>query len=329
MKTNNNKYSVLDKPVLDKLDRDGPCQQKLKSLPCRQAGLFLNLFIICLAFLLTPATSVYGITQVTNTITVTATIGEPKLTLYGYTSPFAQVKLEGIGVARETQSNKEGYFYFDRVFLPSPYPELYLLTIDTDNRASSPVFLPSLPVGPYEISIGPVLMSPTITLGKGKYLPNEQVIASGQTTPLSEVNIYLANQNRENFWQKLFYLTPLSLLYPHQTYAYFIPKYQIKSDENGRFQFNLPINSQIAGLPWKVFAAVSFLDSPSPKSNTLNFTILNLWQWFLEVVGGFILAVFGLLRPYGLALLIVGEFLLILWLFRRNSAVGQSQLLRK
>jgi hypothetical protein len=65
---------VLDKPVLDKLDRDGPCQQKLKSLPCRQAGLFLNLFIICLAFLLTPATSVYGITQVTNTITVTATI---------------------------------------------------------------------------------------------------------------------------------------------------------------------------------------------------------------------------------------------------------------
>ena len=104
--------------------------------------------------------------------------------------------------------------------------------------------------------------------------------------------------------------------------AYFIPKYQIKSDENGRFQFNLPANSQISGKPWKVFAGVSFLDSPSPKSNTLNFVVLSFWQWLFELVAGFILAVFRLLRPYGMALLIVGEFLLIL-------AISQSQLLRK
>jgi len=268
-------------------------------------------------------------------ITVTASVGEPKLTLFGYTSPFAQVKLEGIGVISETTSNKEGYFYFDRVFLPMPtnrwvsenkmelaYPELYLLTVDTDKRASSPVLLPSLPLGPYEISVGPILMSPTISLEKGKYLPNEQVLANGQTTPISEVTIYLANQNKESFWQKLFYLTPLSFLYPHQTMAYFIPKYQIKSDENGRFQFNLPANSQISGKPWKVFAGVNFLDSPSPKSNTLNFVVLSFWQWLFELVAGFILAVFRLLRPYGMALLIVGEFLLIL-------AISQSQLLRK
>jgi hypothetical protein len=295
---------------------------------------FVILIFLFLIHLVNPALAMgRQLAQVSYDVTVTATVGEPKLTLFGYTSPFAKVKLEGIGVAKETQSDEEGYFYFDRVFLPAPserwvseskielaYPELYLLTIDTDNRVSSPVILPSLPIGPYEISIGPFLMSPTLTLEKGKYLPNEQVIASGQATPMSEVTVYLANQNKESFWQKLFYLTPLSLLSPHQTYAYFIPKYQIKSDENGRFQFNLPKNSQFSGTPWKVFAGVTFLDSLSPKSNTLNFAILNSWQWLVQLISGLFLTIIGLLKPYGLALLIFCEVLLILWLFRRFIA---------
>lgn len=244
-------------------------------------------------------------------VTVSATVGEPKLTLFGYTSPSAVVNLSGIGVTSQTIADQTGYFYFDRIFLPIPterwvsenitelaYPELYLQVIDTNNRVSSPVILPTLPLGPYEISVGPILMSPTITVEKGSFQPGEQIIASGQTTPNSEVTIYLANDQQKGTLDWLWKITPFSFLKPQKAYAYFIPKYQIVSDNNGNFQFNLPNNFTDGNISWKVFASSTYLNAPSPKSNSLSFSILNFWQWLLMQIKIIILGLFIILKPY-------------------------------
>lgn len=282
-----------------------------------------------LALLVSHHRLVTAIEKVSYTITVTATVGEPKLTLFGYTSPFARIQLSGIGVLREATGGDDGYFQFNRVFLPAPtlrwvshfrqeeaYPDLSLIAIDTENRSSFPVSLPPLPLGPYEITVGPVLLSPTITLEKGVFRPKEQIIANGQTIPNSKVTIALANQTGSSSlfgrwfqpFSRLFHLLPITYLFPSQTYANFIPKYQIQVKDDGRFQFNLPAND---ANTWRVFASTFYLDSPSPKSNTLTFEIQSWWRWLWEKILSFFLFFFNLLKPHLLLLFILAELAVI------------------
>jgi len=288
--------------------------------------------VICL-FSLNKTASATSLKEVSYTVTVTATVGEPKLSIFGYTSPYANVRLEGIGVAKDTLAGENGYFEFNRVFLPSPtlrwvsgfkqalaYPELYLQAIDTDQRTSSPLTLPPLPTGPYEITVGPILLAPTITLQKGKFQPNEQVIANGQTIPDSQMTISLANQtlfsskvNRWDFifqfFRKLFRFLPFAYLSPVQAYANFLPKYQIQIREDGRFQFNLPANDVNT---WRVFASTFYLNSPSAKSNTLTFEVMGVWRWFWEKVKQIFALLWGFIRPYFWQIGIVLEILLVI-----------------
>lgn len=296
-------------------------------------SIFLNLFLVCLVLLLIPITRVHALTQVSSRmITVTATVGEPKLTLFGYTSPSAVVNLTGIGVASQTTADQTGYFYFNKVFLPLPtirlvnetqkelaYPELYLQAVDTNNRASSPVILPTLPIGPYEISVGPILISPTLTVEKGVFSPGEQIIASGQTIPNTEVTIYLANDQPKKWLDWFWKIIPFSFFNPPNTYAYFIPKYQIVSNNNGAFQFNLPNNINNGNVGWKVFASTSYLEAPSPKSNSLSFSILNFWQWIWLQIKNAVLALFVNLRPFLFWLIVLTEVLAIALLFYLNT----------
>lgn len=261
------------------------------------------------AFLLSPSSS-YAIHQnsVSYTIIVSATVGEPKLTLFGYTSPGAWVELKGTGVVEETISNSQGYFFFDRIFLPRPrpeYPELCLTAVDTQQRPSFPTCLPPLPVGPFNIQVGPVLLSPTISLEKGNFLPGEQVAAKGATIPNSEVTIFLAYDPSS--------LPQFSLISP--VYAYSLPKYQIRSDENGSFEFNLPANQPTT---WRVFAAAKLLGSPTPKSNTLTFRVLSWWQWLWEKIKLIFLSLLAFIKPYLWQLIILIEVIIILWLFRKR-----------
>lgn len=264
------------------------------------------------------------------TVTITATVGESKLTLYGYTSPWAKVLLEGIGVGRETKADETGYFLFDRVFLPDPtskwisplktdlaYPELYLISVDTQAHASSPVQLPQIPLGNYEIVVGPVLMSPTLVLEKGQYLPNEQIVASGQTIPKTQVSIFLANNIKEEkgwfkrveqWFLKALTLNPSIYIIPPQTFAYKIPNYQVLSNEKGEFQFNLPKGTPAS---WHIFANTSYLESPSPKSNTLNFRVLNALEWLLGRLTGILLGLWLFLKPYWWILVISLQVILI------------------
>ena len=244
-------------------------------------------------------------------ITVWATIGEPKLTVFGWTSPQALVELKGQRVSELAVADETGYFYFDRVFLPPPkpnYPEICLSVVDRASRISSfPTCLPPLPPKLGEIRVGPVLLPPTLSLEQGEFLAGQQVKATGATFPKSKVKIFFANET--------------SNLASHLpgvkgAWAFSLPQYEIQSDQQGNFEFNLP-----ASYPqnWKVYATAEFQGSPSPKSVSLSFRVLSWWAWFWQRAKEFLLATLALLKPHWWWLVIAGEILLILILWRKKS----------
>jgi hypothetical protein len=260
-------------------------------------------------------------------ITVWATIGEPKLTVFGWASPQALIELKGQRVSELAIADETGYFYFDRVFLPPPkpnYPEVCLSVVDRSSRISSfPTCLPPLPPKLGEIRVGPVLLPPTLSLERGEFLPGEQVKATGATFPNSKVKIFLANENLPPNDKKPLSLNPYipKSLYSYipktvKVYAHFLPQYEIQSDEQGNFEFNLP-----ASYPqnWKVYAAAEFQGSPSPKSVSLSFRVLGWWAWIWKKAKEFLLAGLALLKPHWWWLVIISEILLILILWRKKS----------
>jgi hypothetical protein len=252
-------------------------------------------------------------------LTVSASIGKGRLTLFGYTSPQALVQLGGRQVAEEVIAEENGFFFFDRIFLPKPnpqYPELCLTSIDTQSRISFPNCLPPLPTGPFDMSIGPVLLPPTFTLTKGSFLPKEQIVAAGLTIPNSNVMIYLANDARKK--------SLLSRLVP-ETFAYNLPQYQTQSDQNGRFEFNLPT---IKRANWKIFAGANWQSFPTPKSNTLNFKIQSWWEWFLSKINSLLRAILSLLRPFLWLVIILLELIIVTILANKKLIPKRKETLK-
>lgn len=275
------------------------------------------LIILSFAFLVlgsTPPKALAITNPISYEITVSATVGEPKLTLFGYSSPHSLVELRGTRVTEQVIADEEGYFFFDRAFLPPPapdYPEVCLTAIDTQSRISFPTCLPPLPVGPYEITVGPVLLPPTISLEKGNFLPGEQVAAQGATIPNTPVTIYLYSANWPSY-KGVSFISPVL--------AYSLPKYQIQADKNGHFEFNLPANRPNR---WRVFAASYFLESPTPKSNTLAFKILNWWEWLWQKIREILMLLLGLLRPHLWKIIILAEIGIILYLLWRRKKLSK------
>ncbi len=243
-------------------------------------------------------------------VTVSATIGEPILTIFGYTSPQALVKLDGFRTADHVLSDTTGYFRFEKVYLPLAdpnYPELCLTSVDTQSRLSNfPTCLPPLPGGRLDITVGPVLLPPTLSLSKGSilssskgnFLPSEQVIARGSTIPNAKVIVYLANDLGKK----------LALI--RSAEAYSLPIYETIADGRGNFEFNLPADQPSL---WRLFASAEFAGSPTPKSNTLVFRILNWWGWLWELV----LTLFGLLKPFWWLLVIALQMAIIFFLLKK------------
>lgn len=254
-------------------------------------------------------------------ITVSATIGEPKLTLFGYSSPNSLIQLQGRQVSEETIADESGYFLFDRIFLPLPnpdYPELCLNAIDTQSRTSFPTCLPSLPLGPFNIEVGPVLLSPTISLEKGYFLPEELINAQGLTIPNTEVTVFLANEAGAK--KSLF--TKIQKIFWPTAWAYSLPQYQIKADSQGRFDFNLPTVKQ---TNWRLFASSQFQGSPSPKSNILSFKVLNWWEWLWLVISSVINAFLRLIKPYFWLLVILIQIFMAIFLLSHKKKHQQEK----
>ena len=247
------------------------------------------------------------------TIKQTATIGESKLTLYGYTGAQARVILSGTAVNDEVKADDSGYFEFQQILLPklSQNPELCLFSVDANNLISFPVCIPPLPLGPFLFEVGPVLLAPTIQIDKGLSEPTEQIKAQGTTIPGAIININLANN--------LTTTTGFNLIKP--AFAYALPEYQATADSQGRFEFNLPVEQS----QWQIYATAQFKGSPTPKSNSLMFQVLSPLQNYYQEAVSWLGRLLTILSPDHWLLIILLEILLILLLVWYSRHLRQNE----
>jgi len=124
------------------------------------------------------------------------------------------------------------------------------------------------------------------------------------------VNIFLANNLTHS----------LRFSFIPSVYAYFIPRYQIKADANGHFEFNLPAGPPAGGASWRVFATATHLGLPSPKSNTLTFRILGWWEWLWEQIKLILGLIVGLAKPYWWQIIIFLEIGILLVVKRKMQS---------
>lgn len=240
------------------------------------------------------------LTAITPNITVSATVGSPKMVIYGYAPSNSNVFIDGIGVASSTVADSSGYYLFDAVYTYDfSYPEICVLAIDEKKRTTQPTCIPPLPVDvelTYEV--GPVLLSPTISLSQNSVVKGGQAYIEGKTSPNKEVNIYIAK--KENLAS--FSLVPIAN-------AYTIPMFQTKSNKDGNFAFSLPTSDS---SNYKIFVSGRFGDNLSAKSNTLTFVVISkiksIFNWLI-----------GLFVRYKLLLVITIEVLILATLTLRLS----------
>lgn len=241
----------------------------MKIVKCK---LKINLFLILVSLLLIAPKSVRAdvLPQekviVRPNVIISATIGIPKMTLWGYGPAGSIIELSGVGVEQEIMSQPDGYYSFDLVYLPdaTTFPELCVTAIDRAKNATPPTCIPPIGQGNYFFDVGPVILPPTISLGAPQTNPGSQVSAQGSTIPNSVIDIKLARPEEKQ--------GILGLRIVEHVLAFYIPSYSVLSDARGEYSFNMPIEE---GVTWRVFAITEYgAGSKSPKSNTLKFETL-------------------------------------------------------
>ena len=219
--------------------------------------------------------NVEGVVTVGNNELVSASIGEHRFYLFGYTSAFATVTLDGIGIYDQTISDKNGYFTFSNRFSPLSPREACLSSKDQFGRLSTPVCLPPFPTN-YNTTIGPVILSPTLSLDKPYYFLGDRVVLSGQTVPNTDVSLNFYVDKKRSFVN---YLFGFSLIKP--VYAFSLSGLKTKTDPLGNFSFS--INSVKPDF-FRVFANSDFQNDNSPKSLVLKVEILPIWMLIIKLL---------------------------------------------
>jgi len=203
------------------------------------------------------------------------------LVIWGYGPADSLVKMTGIAVSQKTHSDEKGYFEFKNLTFPAIlsnlfgriYPEICFQATDDEKTTTYPVCIPSLPLVSPSQSIGPIILPPTLRISKNPLLENSQMIASGKTLPVSPIFVHLAKAE-----------TKLKINLVSQVEAFYISGFQTQSDEKGHYEFSLPTASVDV---WKLFVSTAYQNNPSPKSNTLTFSVkpplYNLVQVYQDI----------------------------------------------
>jgi len=239
----------------------------------------LFMLLLFLLFFLVPSPVKAVDYSVSDSTVVTASIDQNRVTIYGYTSPNSRVELSNPQVFSVTYSDPNGYFIFDKTLLPKvELSDLCLSSFDNDSRQTTPTCFPPPPATNYSTNIGPILLSPTISLEKDQIDPNSTVITSGQAIPNSQVSISFYKVTDT---AKAFSLFPdlIAFIKPKQALAYSLPSVTATTDEFGNFSLNLPT---AYSSNYRLYASTKFNDNYSPKSNTLIYILPSLFYLFLQ-----------------------------------------------
>lgn len=211
------------------------------------------MFRVLLLLFLLLASPAHALEQ-SDSVKISASIGENEVTIFGHTSPLSRVELTGINIYSLTFSQKNGFFEFSKIILPKNPGEICLQSKDNHNRSSTLVCIPPPPDINYHTDIGPIILPPTITLEQDKINPNSTVISSGQSIPNSPLTVffYKVSDNAKPF--------------PKAALAYSLPPLKTTTDENGDYSLNLPT---AYSSNYRLYTSVEYNNSNSPKSNTL------------------------------------------------------------
>jgi hypothetical protein len=193
------------------------------------------------------------------------------LTIYGYGPVNSEVTLKGFGVSQKVISDDDGLFRFSEIYsLSITYPELCVQAIDQQNRTTQPSCIPALPNDSLiPLEVGPILLSPTISISESRVKEGESAVLSGQTTPNTKVNIYLSKKEGAT--------TKISIV--KNANAYTLPTVEILSNEKGEYEVSLPTGDF---AEYKLFASTKFGEYLSAKSNTLTFVVLTELKTFFQ-----------------------------------------------
>jgi hypothetical protein len=276
----------------------------------KQKLCLLTLFLLVL--LLIPTRIMAATIERFSSVSVDAFIGEFRFTLFGYTSPYALVTIDGMGIYDRTQADAKGYFQFTNRFSPLSPREACLTSQDQLGRISSPVCLPPFSTK-YDINIGPVIMSPTVSLNNEYYYQGDEIKLSGQTIPNSEVSFSTFVDEKKSFTQ---YLSSIihnlsSIIYPKSVEAFSFPNLTTKADSKGNFSLSLPSSTPQF---FRLFAQTNYENGLSPESIILNLKVLPIWMIIIQ----FFLWLLSLFKPRLLEIIILGEITALTIFFLRR-----------
>lgn len=235
-------------------------------------------------------------------ITNSAMIGDFRFSLFGYTSPHALVTFEGMGIFDTTTADDLGYFKFNNRFSPFSAREACLSSKDQFGRLSSPLRLPPFPIN-YNVSIGPVIMPPTVSLDKKDYFTGDEVILSGQAIPNTEVKLSVFGDDGSK--------PKLNFSIAKSVEAFTFPQLTTQSDSKGNYSVNLPSSNP---NKFRLFTQANFNKSISANSNKLNLEVLPIWM----IIVKFFLFLFSLLKSRLLEILIVAEIIYVLYILKSH-----------
>lgn len=222
-------------------------------------------------------------------------IGRP-LVLLGYGPPDSEVYLDGIGISEKTFSRQDGYFEFSKIYSHTfLYPDLCIYAKDSLKRVTQPTCVPALPEGGIiPARVGPVYLSPTISIKENNALVGDTSTAWGKTIPNANIKVNIAKEENKLF------------SFVGNVYAYNFPVYEIKSDEKGDYEFSLPTQDVAT---YKIFTSSVSGDNNSTKSNTLTFSVLSEAENILNNIS-------DLFSAYKLLWVIIIEVLVVIFLLR-------------
>ena len=188
--------------------------------------------------------------------------------LFGYTSSYANVRLEGIKLLEGTKANQDGYFEFINFKASNRNLEFCLLSIDTENLVTSPLCVP-VPKAQANQKYGPYLLPPTLKLAKGDLKTGESSQVSGKTIPSASVNLNVFNQLEK----------PLASLVIKPVLAQQTQKPEVlKLTANSDGSFSTDLTGTTTGKK-RVFAQSIFnlenTDNKTPKSVTLTLNVFD------------------------------------------------------
>lgn len=263
--------------------------QRNKSLILFAVSLALSTSILYKADeLLKDREDLLSISQISDAPTVSVSIGQYTFSLTGYTSPHAKVILEGQGMYEETTALDDGTFTFQAVFAPFTQREACLTAIDTNGRTSTPMCLPPFPINKH-VSMGPIILPPTLSLNQDLYVRDDNAIGSGKSVPNSLISVQLATLDSE---------TPIHV--------------PAKSDTDGYFSLILP-SKKVQAYEISAHTRNDILTSPS--STKLLYDVKPRWQLLFL----YPLTYLRMFLPVLIPLIIATEAVLLFMYIRRKE----------